>query len=312
MVERLASRFDDPADLRDHVVALPDYGRPSTFQRRRATPVTAEMMAWVSSFDSGLERLSGGRFFNAQELVEAWLGTGLADTSTHRVKIVQSKSMPRSGHHFLVLLLEEYFGTDFGYCEFYKPIHCCKLIPCARPTRPGAGHRYFMQKSHDFFFEDPVDHDQSYLIEYRQLIPRSQSNFEYALKAGSRRDTFEEFWAFVDASIEYQISFIRKWIETPPPASVLLDYAILSTSPEKELTRVVEFITGTSADIERVRACVDRVRPTNAHTNRPFRPRRVEQHRYFDADRAKDAEMRIKQACPGLESAQHGRRWLEV
>jgi hypothetical protein len=52
------------------------------------------------------------------------------------VGFIFSKSMPRSGHRFLVECLEHYFGPELHYCGFYLP-DCWHRIPCTRPHGGG-------------------------------------------------------------------------------------------------------------------------------------------------------------------------------
>jgi hypothetical protein len=72
-----------------------------------------------------------------------------------------SKSLPRSGHHYLAGILKRLYGNAFEYCEFYQPstAECCKQQPCLKfcnAGRLGDGFRHVsMQKSHDFKLDDP-------------------------------------------------------------------------------------------------------------------------------------------------------------
>jgi len=302
VAERLAGRFGSLDALRGHLVNTPEFERAGTVRRRVESPASPQLIDWSRRLAVRPESMP--RDFSpssVDELLKRVMGVGNDELSDGRVVVFQSKSMPRSGHHFLVKLLRDYFGPEFAYCEFYNPENCCKQMPCTKPFNQARTNSLLLQKSHDFDFNDPVDPSQRYLIEYRHPVPRSQSNFELALRRGLREDTKEDFWSFVDASVKYQIAFFRKWIETPPSNAVLLAYERLSRDPAAELSKVVEFMTGAPADIQRVHEAVDHVRPTNAHTSRSFKPRQPEQHRYFDIQRARRAERAVLDACPGVE-----------
>jgi hypothetical protein len=113
------------------------------------------------------------------------------------VDFIFSKSMPRSGHRFLVECLEHYFGPELHYCGFYKP-ECCHRIPCTRPHGDGRTNRHFMQKSHDFGFRDSTRLRGKYLIQFRSPIPRLQSNYDLAVARGTSERSNESFVAFAE------------------------------------------------------------------------------------------------------------------
>ncbi len=45
--------------------------------------------------------------------------------------LIESRSLPRSGHHFLKRLLEHAWGEDFSYCEGYQEPGCCQASTCS-------------------------------------------------------------------------------------------------------------------------------------------------------------------------------------
>ena len=215
--------------------------------------------------------------------------------------IFLSKSLPRSGHHFLVKLLRAYFGQQFAYCEFYVPRNCCKKMPCSQPFNKARSNRYFLQKSHDFDLSDPVDPAQRYFVEYRHPIPRIQSNFELALKNGARNDCPEDFWSFAEKEIEYQIGFYWKWIHDPLPGALLLPYERLRDATRAELTRILLFMTGDKVDADKVESSIDCTRGINVHSKSAFQVRNPWHHRFFDASLARAAEQRVFEECPRLD-----------
>ena len=82
-----------------------------------------------------------------------------SDPRTPNLLLLESRSLPRSGHHFLKQLLGQALGQNFSYCEGYQEPGCCKKSPCEalsywhyaqRNNRP----HLRLVKSHDFSFED--------------------------------------------------------------------------------------------------------------------------------------------------------------
>lgn len=100
---------------------------------------------------------------------------------------VQGVSFPRSGNHFLIDLLVNYFCAlegrppmmptgrrhvhievgPFSWCEYYG---CCRQIPCA--------HGAVFNRNHDFALELPRLPGTRYLIQFRHPVPAVISAFE--------------------------------------------------------------------------------------------------------------------------------------
>lgn len=74
--------------------------------------------------------------------------------------LIEGKSLPRTGHHYLRRLLGETHPGQFSYCEYYQEPGCCKQIPCRAEAywsyarEHGQDHIRFI-KSHDFDLSDP-------------------------------------------------------------------------------------------------------------------------------------------------------------
>jgi hypothetical protein len=86
--------------------------------------------------------------------------------------LIDSKSLPRSGIHFLKKTLSQIFSTHFSFCEWYQEVGCCKSMPCALTcfadeARARESLRVRLIKSHDFSLNDPVYETGVYL---RRLI----------------------------------------------------------------------------------------------------------------------------------------------
>lgn len=299
IAERMSARFSSLDELRKNLMASPEFKRPGVEARRRKLPVSRELLDWSRNLAQQPEMLDDAMAGTVDDLLRRVLFSG--ESRHAEPRRVLSKSMPRSGHHFLVKLLRDYFGPEFEYCEFYKPTDCCHRMPCSKPRPDNAAWRFFLQKSHDFALEDPVDPEQAYIIEYRHPVPRIQSDFELAVQSGQYRDSSDDFWLFMERSVRYQVRFYTKWMAVPPPDSIVLGYERLSESPEAELARVAKFFSGESPDPARIRDSVERVRPTRAESSSTFTVRNPEQHRYHDPVRAEEVERRVIEACPGMD-----------
>lgn len=82
-----------------------------------------------------------------------------SDPRTPNLLLIESRSLPRSGHHFLKRLLEQALGQDFSYCEGYEEPGCCQKSPCSATSYwhyARANHRPHLRlvKSHDFSLRD--------------------------------------------------------------------------------------------------------------------------------------------------------------
>ena len=163
------------------------------------------------------------------------------------MKHILSVSMPRSGHHFLVRLLQAYYGEQFSYCETYGKSRrdCCQKIPCIEVDKSLDNSHVFMQKNHDFKLESPFLKNYKYIIQYRHPIPRSVSNFEVFIRNGDdidKKNTKLNFYNFLDKEADYYISFYQKYIESRLPNILLLKYENLVDQPEETFRKVVTFI----------------------------------------------------------------------
>jgi hypothetical protein len=82
-----------------------------------------------------------------------------ADQRLPMLWLVESRSLPRSGHHFLKSLLEQAWGEDFSYCEGYQEPGCCQASPCRVAAywhfaREHQRPHLRLLKSHDFTLSD--------------------------------------------------------------------------------------------------------------------------------------------------------------
>ena len=79
-------------------------------------------------------------------------------TSSKQV-LIECKSTPRSGLHFLKNTLEHFLGEHFSFCERYNEPGCCKKFPCALQCLLDEAEKnqkphLRLAKSHDFQIKD--------------------------------------------------------------------------------------------------------------------------------------------------------------
>jgi hypothetical protein len=82
-----------------------------------------------------------------------------SDRRLPALQLVESRSLPRSGHHFLKQLLAQACGEQFSYCEGYQEPGCCKNSPCSvaaywHYAREHRQPHLRLLKSHDFALAD--------------------------------------------------------------------------------------------------------------------------------------------------------------
>lgn len=75
--------------------------------------------------------------------------------------LIDSKSLPRSGLHYLKNTLNKVFGEYFSFCEWYQEPGCCRQSPCTYTGFATHAHdtgslRIRLIKSHDFALDDPI------------------------------------------------------------------------------------------------------------------------------------------------------------
>lgn len=82
--------------------------------------------------------------------------------------VIDAKSLPRSGMHYLKKSLTRIYGENFSFCEWYQEPGCCKQMPCAltgyiRQCKSKGAVHVRLLKSHDFDLSDPVYRTNKYL-----------------------------------------------------------------------------------------------------------------------------------------------------
>jgi hypothetical protein len=74
--------------------------------------------------------------------------------------LLDSKSIPRSGLHYMKKTFTEILGNHFSFCEWYQEHGCCKKMPCeltgyAESCKNKGESKLRLIKSHDFNLDDP-------------------------------------------------------------------------------------------------------------------------------------------------------------
>jgi hypothetical protein len=211
------------------------------------------------------------------------------------VDFIFSKSMPRSGHRFLVECLEHYFGPELHYCGFYKP-ECCHRTPCTRPHGDGRTNRHFMQKSHDFGFRDSTRLRGKYLIQFRSPIPRLQSNYDLVVARGTSERSNESFVAFAERETVYFINFYRKWVTASRQNALAVAYEDLIDQQERTLATVIGFIRGdASIDASALARALAQVPVVGDGASGALRDPR--QHQFCDPTLFARLERQVADAC---------------
>lgn len=82
-----------------------------------------------------------------------------------RFLLLESKSLPRSGLHYMKSLFARALGECFSFCEWYYEPDCCRKMPCAAGSGSCSGAQgreavrqtgVRLTKSHDFELLDPL------------------------------------------------------------------------------------------------------------------------------------------------------------
>ena len=227
------------------------------------------------------------------------------------MKHILSVSMPRSGHHLLVRLLQAYYGEQFSYCDYYgvEKKDCCQKIPCIQVSRYLDGDYIFVQKNHDHRLQDPFLSEYKYIVQYRHPIPRSVSNFEVFVKNRNvkskeihkKRNTSNSFYDFLERDAKYYIDFYQKYIAPNFPNVLVLQYEYLVDNPKESLKKIVNFIQN---DDEFSSFKWSTASSELKFANRKgvkFAKRNIFDFRFFDVEKIKRIEENIFKNCPEIE-----------
>ncbi len=215
-------------------------------------------------------------------------------------------SYPRSGHHLLVRVLEEYFSSDFKYCEYYKPDDCCRNVPCSRPSSIS------LSKNHDYKDSVPLIGNQRYLIQYRSFLPALISNYELKCR-NSGEDSEALFWRFANKQRHRYARFMERWGAPPPPGSrfVRVSYERLTGNALEAFAPIIhEFCPDREVDRQRLaailgsadRLSVEQGKPTVEVNAGVAAFRDIRAFRYFDEGRFEALDFATSGAFEAMES----------
>lgn len=215
---------------------------------------------------------------------------------------ILGKSMPRSGHHFLVNMLKKYFEEDILYCEHYRAKNCCHSTPCQTPYKESKNNKYFFQKGHDHKLRDDILEGYKYIIQYRSPVERMQSDFD--LFSFNREEKDNESYFFNHYAInqkKYFINFYNKWIKNPPKNSIVVLYDDIINDKERQLKNIIQFIDpNLTLDENKIKEVIREVKEKTNYKISPKNIRRVEDFRYYDKKFFEEIEREIKNKCEGI------------
>ncbi|RXF73027.1 hypothetical protein [Hansschlegelia zhihuaiae] len=211
-------------------------------------------------------------------------------------------SIPRSGHHHLARLVEDYFGPRLKYCSVYDVVGCCRQAPCAKAE----GRAMVFQKSHDFAFRLPRDISGAiYLIQHRHPVSNAISGAELRSRKSGMRPPSESlgarirYYDFLAHRLAYYKRFHDKWMVAPPARAALIDHARLEHEPEAVLQEIAELV-GSPPDQERAAATATRLRDRGGGRKATYAPRVVEDSRFFDREALAAYEAAVIEHCPAF------------
>lgn len=209
-------------------------------------------------------------------------------------------SIPRSGHHHLARLLQDYFGSELRYCPVYDAKDCCLQAPCVRAE----GRRIVFQKSHDFAFRLPTDLPGVYLIQHRRPLPNALSGTDLRARRNGMRPPSESLMArwrfhdFLGRRLAYYKRFHDKWIASPPARSVLIEHGALEADPAAAL-RAIAAAAGLPPDEARIAATTERLREiAGPRRGAAYKPRVVEDSPFFERETLAAYEAAVVEHCP--------------
>ena len=142
---------------------------------------------------------------------------------------VTGVSLPRSGHHLLMTILQCYFGESFRYCAGYYTANCCHATPCSRGAT--------FTKSHDFDLNLPIKPGVNYLVQTRDHGSAIASDFEMAVRINFCLDTESEFVEFAKRRLQYYHGFHMKWVA--PGQFTCIEYADILFDPVDAAARAI-------------------------------------------------------------------------
>ncbi|MDX2171170.1 MAG: sulfotransferase [Deltaproteobacteria bacterium] len=211
-------------------------------------------------------------------------------------------SIPRSGHHFLVRLLQGCLGDAFRFCEFYTPANCCAQVPCARVTAA----RVSLQKNHDFDLRLPATVPGArYVVQYRNAVDAVLSDRELfgEVHGAARAADREQYTVWLGTHLAYMVGFAEKWLALPGPAAVPIAYEDLIADPAGAL-RAVCACAGEPVTDAALQAAVHAAAPfAGEHGERAYNENPLDQRRFAHWDLLAVFESWVVRQAPRLVRA---------
>ena len=301
-------------------MSSPEFSAPPIMNMRRVRKLGADELERISEC---FPAVSPADFEDdtKEEFIQRFLNQWLAgELRKDGLTYVQVKSLPRSGHHFLVLLLNDYFQDAAHYCERYAPPGCCHNIPCVKPFNEQFTNKYMIQKSHDFKLMDVKSEVYKYIIQHRSIVTRAQSNFELAIKNphSGFTDTLDDFQRFCLEEVKHTIEFYNKWLADDGLEKCVISYEDLIQDTGQMLEKAIRYIVGDASgpaktdrslihaarryfDHRRRMAHALKLKRIKVNTfNSPAGWREPTRHRYFDKGFCVELEQFVHAGCPDV------------
>lgn len=126
-------------------------------------------------------------------------------------------TFPRSGHHWLVSMLQEKLANEFAYSEYYDSGKTLENSP-----------EISAQKTHDFNLDCPKHPEYIHIVQCRVI--------EDCIKSWEKLDP-----NFPNKQKHYG-DFVSKWIVAPVPNRLIVYYHDLLEFTDEWVNKVISFI----------------------------------------------------------------------
>jgi len=177
--------------------------------------------------------------------------------SLNRTQVV---TFPRSGHHYLMRILNYYFESSMHYCEFYGH---CQRVPCIESSTN-------VQKNHDFGLKYKCIKGWSHIIQYRNPEGCLTSYYSFLVSKGQISHNLESWKNFLKEKAPYWLGFMDKWI-LPESKNLKVRYSdIVGTNRIKYIISIIRFVSSEeSIDYDLIHDSLNK-EPTKVRNARDF------------------------------------------
>jgi hypothetical protein len=149
----------------------------------------------------------------------------------HRTRIV---TFPRSGHHWLVRMLQHALGDEMVYSEYHETGVTLESDPTVN-----------VQKCHDFELDLPYKPEFRHVVQVREFLPAVLSWWK--IYKGWESKSAPELIRFIQEKQEFYKLWNRRWRYNCEPI-LIVRYEILSQNPKYSVSRALRWITDKSDD----------------------------------------------------------------